>query len=166
MLPLPRTPNPTFSSSSPMIFTGATLEPLGTRMSTRQTSINWLGTACGSTVSLPPPPCVHRCVMHFIPGCIRFAAGAYPNHTMVDPETRSVFHHLKDLGYRVGLLGKTHISPAVAFPFENISSRTAEIDEAAAFFNRDEQQPWFMVFASNEPHAPWRSGPTGTLRCG
>ena len=86
-------------------------------------------------------------------------SGAYPNHTMVDPETRSVFHHLKDLGYRVGLLGKTHISPAVAFPFENISSRTAEIDEAAAFFNRDEQQPWFMVFASNEPHAPWRSGP-------
>ncbi|MCY4531030.1 MAG: sulfatase-like hydrolase/transferase [Gammaproteobacteria bacterium] len=92
-------------------------------------------------------------------GLYPIRSGAYPNHTMVDPETRSVFHHLKGLGYRVGLLGKTHISPAVAFPFENISSRTDEIDEAAAFFNQDEQQPWFMVFASNEPHAPWRSGP-------
>ena len=37
----------------------------------------------------------------------------------VDPQTRSVFHDLSELGYRVGLLGKTHISPAVSFPFEN-----------------------------------------------
>ncbi|MDE0054909.1 MAG: sulfatase-like hydrolase/transferase, partial [Gammaproteobacteria bacterium] len=127
-------------------------------MFTRQTLINWLRTACGSTVSLPPPPCSP--LRHALyTGLYPIRSGAYPNHTMVDPETRSVFHHLKGLGYRVGLLGKTHISPAVAFPFENISSRTDEIDEAAAFFNRDEQQPWFMVFASNEPHAPWRSGP-------
>jgi uncharacterized sulfatase len=86
-------------------------------------------------------------------------SGAYPNHTRVDPETRSVFHHLSELGYRVGLLGKTHISPAVSFPFENISSRAKDFDKAAAFINRDRQQPWFMVFASNEPHAPWHSGP-------
>ena len=91
-------------------------------------------------------------------GLYPFRSGAYPNHTMVDPETRSVFHHLKDLGYRVGLRGKQHISPAVAFPFEDLSTRD-NIDEAADFINRDKQQPWFMVFASNHPHSPWHSGP-------
>ena len=92
-------------------------------------------------------------------GLYPIRSGAYPNHTRVDPETRSVFHHLSEFGYRVGLLGKTHIGPAVSFPYENISSRAKDIDKAAAFINRDRQQPWFMVFASNEPHAPWHSGP-------
>ncbi len=98
-------------------------------------------------------------------------SGAYPNHTMVTPKTRSVFHHLKDVGYRVGLVGKQHISPLVAFPFEDVSPKAGAIDKAtasqsaatfdkvAAFIERDEQQPWFMVFASHHPHGPWRSGP-------
>ena len=86
-------------------------------------------------------------------------SGAYPNHTMVNPETRSIFHHLSELGYRAGLIGKTHIYPKVSFPFEHISSRAKDFNKAAAFINRDKDQPWFMIFASHEPHSPWHSGP-------
>jgi uncharacterized sulfatase len=39
-------------------------------------------------------------------------SGAYPNHTMVDKDTKSVFTYLKAAGYRVGLQEKKHISPA------------------------------------------------------
>ena len=95
-------------------------------------------------------------------GLYPFRSGAYPNHTKVDPDTRSVFHHLRGLGYRVGLVGKEHISPPEAFPFEEISSNPpdlSDLNEVAAFVTQDEQQPWFMVFASHHPHSPWRSGP-------
>ena len=37
--------------------------------------------------------------------------GAYPNHSRVYDGTRSMVHHLKDLGYRVGLIGKKHFGP-------------------------------------------------------
>ncbi len=88
-------------------------------------------------------------------------SGAYPNHTMVDPETKSLFTHLKAAGYRVGLHGKTHISPRESFPYEVISS---DPDDAAAFgtfIQRDAAQPWFAVFASHDPHGPHTRGPKG-----
>ena len=37
--------------------------------------------------------------------------GAYPNHSSVYPETRTIVHHLRELGYRVGLAGKKHFGP-------------------------------------------------------
>ena len=91
-------------------------------------------------------------------------SGAYPNHTMVDPGTRSLFTHLQERGYRVGLQAKTHVAPAVSFPFERIS---ADADDAAAFarfVTRDPAQPWFAVFASHDPHSPWTRGPKDLYR--
>ena len=81
--------------------------------------------------SLPPPLCARRYGTLFYTGLYPVRRGAYPNHTRVDPQTPSVFHHLSELGYRVGLLGKTHISPAVSFPFENLSSQAKDFDKAA-----------------------------------
>jgi N-sulfoglucosamine sulfohydrolase len=43
-------------------------------------------------------------------------SGAYPNHTMVDEATRSLFTHLRAMGYRVGLQAKQHVHPAFASP--------------------------------------------------
>jgi len=86
-------------------------------------------------------------------------SGAYPNHTMVDVGTKSVFTHLNAAGYRTALLGKQHIQPASSFPFENLG---AEADDAAAlgrFMARDPGQPWLAVVASNDPHSPWTRGP-------
>ncbi|MBM3843505.1 MAG: hypothetical protein FJ397_09635, partial [Verrucomicrobia bacterium] len=53
-------------------------------------------------------------------GLFPIRSGAYPNHTMVDPTTRSVFTHLNGAGYRTALLGKTHVSPESSFPFEHL----------------------------------------------
>ncbi len=92
-------------------------------------------------------------------GLFPIRSGAYPNHTMVDKPTRSIFHHLQALGYRTGLQGKTHVQPAASFPYEFIS---ADPDDAAAFaqfVGRDRQQPWLAVFASHDPHGPWTRGP-------
>lgn len=92
-------------------------------------------------------------------GLFPIRSGAYPNHTMVDKPTRSIFNHLRALGYRVGLQGKTHVQPPESFPYEMIAS---DPDDAAAFgrfVGRDRNQPWLAVFASHDPHGPWTRGP-------
>jgi uncharacterized sulfatase len=91
-------------------------------------------------------------------------SGAYPNHAVVKDGTRSVVHAFRDLGYRVGLTGKTHIGPPQSFPFEVIGDLREggliepDLDAAAAFIARDASQPFFLVVASNSPHAPWTHG--------
>ena len=87
--------------------------------------------------------------------------GAYPNHSAVRAHTRSIPHHFQSLGYRVGLIGKTHFKPASSFPFEMLggkgqASNTTKISE---FVNRDRTQPYCLVVASNQPHSPWNLGP-------
>ena len=54
-------------------------------------------------------------------------SGRYPmsngcawNHSASRPSTRSMPHHLRPLGYRVGLAGKVHVKPAKSFPFEKV----------------------------------------------
>jgi uncharacterized sulfatase len=42
-------------------------------------------------------------------------SGAYPNHTFVAPETKSVVQYLSKLGYTVAQSGKTHVSPNKVF---------------------------------------------------
>jgi uncharacterized sulfatase len=79
--------------------------------------------------------------------------GAYPNHSRVKPGTKSIVHHLGDLGYRVGLSGKTHFGPPESFPFEKVGH-----DAVAEFIGRDKQQPFCLVYASHSPHLPWSKG--------
>ena len=95
--------------------------------------------------------------------------GAHPNHSRVHEGVRSLPHHLRPLGYRVGLVGKRHEAPASAFPFEQLGGshgdggRTPDgadlpLDRARAFMARDDVQPWCLVVASNQPHTPWNRG--------
>ncbi len=90
-------------------------------------------------------------------------SGAYPNHSKVYDGVRSIVHHLKDLGYRVGLIGKTHFGPRESFPFEIIGnsvdkSEVADVRAISRFVNRDVAQPYCLIVASNEPHGPWNKG--------
>lgn len=85
-------------------------------------------------------------------------SGAYPNHTMVKPGTKSIFNHLKDHGYRVGLHNKSHVHPFESFPFEQIGQHEGDYPAIETFLTRDRDQPWFLVFASNHPHTPWNEG--------
>ncbi len=92
-------------------------------------------------------------------GLFPIRSGAYPNHTMVDRGTRSLFSHLKAVGYRVGLQAKSHVTPPESFPFEVISNNADDSAAFTQFITRDRAQPWFAVLASNDPHSPWTRGP-------
>jgi N-sulfoglucosamine sulfohydrolase len=75
--------------------------------------------------------------------------GAYPNHSKVHEGTKSVVHHLKAQGYRVGLMGKGHVGPPSAFPFDKPKSVASYIKDDG---------PFCLIFASHHPHAPWTKG--------
>ena len=46
--------------------------------------------------------------------------GTLPNHSKSAPGTQSIPHYLKPLGYRVALLGKSHVGPKECYPFERL----------------------------------------------
>ncbi len=88
--------------------------------------------------------------------------GAFPNHSKVYPGTKSIVHHLRALGYRVGLIGKKHFGPRASFPFEFLpGAKKAPLNSKAIakFVGRDATQPYCLIVASNHPHGPWNSGP-------
>ena len=90
------------------------------------------------------------------------------NHGTCRPNTRSMPHYLGDLGYRVGLAGKTHIKPDSVFPFEKVPgfddncvrnpTRPHDLDGAKKFITRESGQAFCLVIALTEPHAPWVMG--------
>lgn len=94
--------------------------------------------------------------------------GAAWNHSGSRPETTSLPHHLGRLGYRVGLAGKTHITPKKAFPFESVGgfepscvrdpTRAHDLAAVTDFFLREDRQPFCLVVALVEPHVPWVMG--------
>lgn len=93
--------------------------------------------------------------------------GACWNHSASKPDTKSICHYLGDLGYRVGIAGKTHIVPESCFPFEmvdgyqrNCVAPTAEGDPTAIreFMGRDAEQPFCLVVALVVPHVVWTVG--------
>lgn len=100
--------------------------------------------------------------------------GMYParngvcwNHSPVRSGTKSIVHHLGDLGYRVGIAGKIHVSPQEIFPFEKVEglerdcgSKTAKYDPSGLkmFINQDKNQPFCLVVALVVPHVPWTVG--------
>jgi uncharacterized sulfatase len=101
--------------------------------------------------------------------------GQYPmrngcawNHTPCRPGTTSIAHHLAALGYRVGIAGKVHVSPAKAFPFEVVAgfdgncvrnpTRPHDVGPIRRFMARAADQPFCLVVALVEPHVPWVMG--------
>lgn len=95
-------------------------------------------------------------------------SGGHPNHSRVYGDVRSMPHFLRDLGYRVALIGKRHEAPEENFPFENLGGRhhdggkgvDLELDRVRTFMEEAEGRPWALVVASNQPHIPWNRGLT------
>lgn len=88
-------------------------------------------------------------------------SGAYPNHTRVYPETKSVVQYLKPLGYRVAHSGKSHVSPASVFAWEHLpGNKNPDFDKVDAFVGDcvAQDQPFCLLLCSNEPHTPWDKG--------
>ena len=61
------------------------------------------------------------CRTELYTGQYPFRNGSSWNHSAARTGTLSVVHHLGELGYRVGLSGKKHVSPAESFQFETVA---------------------------------------------
>ena len=82
------------------------------------------------------------------------------NHSIAKPGTKSICHHMKGLGYRVGLAGKKHAGPAGVFPFESPKGFPAG-EGVRQFMTKDPQgrkRPFCLFLCSHNPHAPWTTG--------
>lgn len=82
---------------------------------------------------------------------------------MYREDTPNVVHSLRQAGYRTGIIGKLHINPASAFPFDvkeipsaNFGRRALSdyAEHAASFFNADEQ-PFFLCVNYPDAHRPF-----------
>ncbi|MCW1926224.1 sulfatase [Luteolibacter arcticus] len=108
------------------------------------------------------------CRSEFYTGRLPLRNGCAWNQAASRPGTKSITHYLGDLGYRVGLAGKTHIKPRGVYPFEEIAgfdencvrdpTLPHHVEGARKFITRDEKQPFCLVVALTEPHAPWVMG--------
>ena len=102
-------------------------------------------------------------------------SGSYPNHTFANPGAKSIVHHLKTAGYRVALLGKTHIEPKSVFPFEYLEGMEYGYDDnqktpegSAVIRNPNLKRfieectesgtPFCVFAASYDPHGPYTRG--------
>ena len=90
--------------------------------------------------------------------------GTLANHSKSTPDTKSLPHYLKPLGYRCALIGKSHVGPKQAYPFDFISGvkdKNEKFVAAAAKYIDEsvEQKKSFCIFlASSDGHAPFTTG--------
>jgi len=80
------------------------------------------------------------------------------NHVAAKPGTKSVCHYLRDLNYRVGIVGKTHASPKAVFPFDRVGGRDLAGDQVRKYMTAESDKPFCLFCCSNNAHPPWRSG--------
>jgi N-sulfoglucosamine sulfohydrolase len=101
-------------------------------------------------------------------------SGRYPvrsgtcwNHCSTLPQTNSICHYLGDLGYRVGLAGKSHVTPRPCFPFDRVEGFEGNCVAATAdhdcrgiqrYMEADTTQPFCLVVGLVVPHVPWTVG--------
>ena len=108
------------------------------------------------------------CRTELYTGLYPLRSGSSWNHSAARPGTASVVGHMTGLGYRVGLSGKKHVVPDDSFRFENVrgvpNPRDVTPDpdfdttSMVEFMTRDPEQPFLLVAAFHEAHAPWTVG--------
>jgi len=108
------------------------------------------------------------CRAELFTGQFPMTNGCAWNHSASHPTTESIPHHLKKLGYRVGIAGKVHVKPNDAYPFEPVGgfdpkcvrnpTRTHDVSAVREFMALNSDQPFCLVVALVEPHVPWVMG--------
>lgn len=100
-------------------------------------------------------------------GCSAWRTRALPNHSHSKPNTKSLPHYLRPLGYMVGLLGKSHVGPSQAYPFDKVGSlpmredaNPKAVELAHAYFTkaRNAGKPFCLVVAAHDAHGPYTHG--------
>ncbi|MDC3335001.1 sulfatase [Opitutales bacterium] len=93
--------------------------------------------------------------------------GTLPNHSKSVSETKSIVHYLKPLGYRIALLGKSHVGPNECYPFERlgdvskrVDANPETLDKAKAFLDdcKKTKNPFCLFIGSHDSHAPFTTG--------
>ena len=93
--------------------------------------------------------------------------GTLPNHSKSVSGTKSIVHYLKPLGYRVALLGKSHVGPNECYPFERLGdvskredANPETMDKAKAFLDdcKKTKNPFCLFIGSHDSHAPFTTG--------
>ena len=93
--------------------------------------------------------------------------GTLPNHSKSVTGTKSVVHYLKPLGYRVALLGKSHVGPNECYPFERLGDVSKKVDanpetldKARSFLDdcKKSDNPFCLFIGSHDSHAPFTTG--------
>jgi len=89
-------------------------------------------------------------------------SGAYPNHTFVKEGVQSIVQFLKPRGYNTALLGKKHINPKSAFPFNDLGDNGDELDfgkmNSYISDQKRKNEPFCLFVCSHQPHAPYTHG--------
>lgn len=94
--------------------------------------------------------------------------GTLANHSKSKPETKSISHYLKPIGYRVALVGKSHIGSKESYPFEYLPGNKnkstdpnpSALKDARRFIDASTEagKPFCLFIASNDSHAPFTTG--------
>lgn len=90
--------------------------------------------------------------------------GAYPNHTSAKEETLSIVQHLRPAGYKVALIGKSHVEPSSVFDWDlyanTVEGGELDYDAIDAFIRecKAENVPFCLFVMSRQPHTPWNKG--------
>ncbi|HXH98844.1 MAG TPA: sulfatase [Sphingobacteriaceae bacterium] len=92
--------------------------------------------------------------------------GAYPNHSQVYKNTRSIAHYIKELGYNAALIGKQHYGPEQSFPYNYLGGRNGDdgdgrdidLKVAENYITKSKDKPYLLIVTSNQPHSPWNRG--------
>ena len=109
------------------------------------------------------------CRAELYTGLYPLSNGCCWNHSASRPETKSLPHYLRPLGYRVGIAGKVHVKPDTAFPFDPVPgfepscvddpTKPHDLDPARAYMSPENHEgPFCLVICLVEPHVPWVMG--------
>jgi len=81
------------------------------------------------------------------------------------PDTPNTVTHLQSAGYRTGIVGKLHVNPESAFPFDytriphpNFNRQTPMSEYVAAsreFWSQSGNQPWYLTVNFPDAHLPF-----------
>ena len=131
-----------------------------------QTSTNWPRMAYALIVPIVRWPCVLLSGRNFTVEDL-WRTGTLPNHSKSVAGTKSIAHYLKPLGYRVALLGKSHVGPNECYPFERlgdvskrVDANPETLDKAKAFLDdcKKTENPFCLFIGSHDSHAPFTTG--------
>ena len=110
------------------------------------------------------------CRAELYTGLYPLSNGCSWNHSASLPETKSLPHFLRPLGYRVGIAGKVHVKPAKAFPFDSVAgfdpscvrdpTQPHDVRPIRDYMSAEKngEEPFCLVICLVEPHIPWTMG--------